>query len=669
MQVHRDPNNLPKFKNPVVTIGSFDGVHRAHLKILDRVLSLDDEIDGESILVTFHPHPRKIIFPKDNTLQLLNTLEEKIFILNSIGIDHLIIVPFSVEFSQQDPREYIEKFLIAKFDPSYIVIGYDHRFGLNRGGNIDLLKQYKERFKIIQIQRQDLEDITISSTKIRNALNKGDIDTANSYLIRPYIIKGKVMHGDKIGKSIGYPTANVGVHDKDKLIPKEGIYACYVVIDDARYQGMLYIGTRPSLKSNGKIEKRIEVNIFEFEDEIYDQDIRLELISYIRDDEKFDNMQLLSAQLFKDEKAARSIFDIQQREDEVVESSNCTVAILNYNGEHYLESYLPSVLYSSAALTNYAVIDNASTDDSIQYLEDWHPEVEIVNLTKNYGFAEGYNKGLKNINTKYTVILNSDVVVQANWLDPILKLMNADKEIGIVQPKILALEKRNEFEYAGAAGGWMDTLGYPFCRGRIFDTVEEDKGQYDTTEEVFWASGAAMVVRTELFKVLGGFDKDYFAHMEEIDFCWRAKRAGHKVVVCTESIVYHLGGGTLDYGNPRKTFLNFRNNLNTMLKNENAGALFWKFPTRLVLDGIAGIKFLLSNNGSSTIAILKSHLAVYAAMAHTFRKRALYNRLIKENRINHKSDSGRYSGSILIAYYLKGRKHFSEIINQSTQLS
>ena len=300
MQVHRDPNNLPIFINPVVTIGSFDGVHRAHLKILDRVLSLADEIDGESILVTFHPHPRKIIFPKDDTLQLLNTLEEKLFILKSIGLDHVVIVPFSVEFSQQNPREYIEKFLIDKFDPRYIVIGYDHRFGLNRGGNIELLKQYNEQFGIIQIQRQELEDITISSTKIRNALNEGRIDTANSYLIRPYIIQGKVIHGDKIGKSIGYPTANINVDDKDKLIPKEGIYACYVVIENERYQGMLYIGNRPSLKSNVKPEKRIEVNIFEFKDEIYDQDIRLEVINYIREDEKFDNMRLLTAQLAKD---------------------------------------------------------------------------------------------------------------------------------------------------------------------------------------------------------------------------------------------------------------------------------------------------------------------------------------------------------------------------------
>lgn len=662
MQVHRDPNNLPTFKNPVVTIGSFDGVHRAHLKILDRVLSLASEIDGESILVTFHPHPRKIIFPKDDTLQLLNTLEEKIFILNSIGVDHVVIVPFSVEFSQQDPREYIEKFLLNRFDPKYIVIGYDHRFGLNRGGNVDLLKQYNEHFEIIQIQRQDLEDITISSTKIRNALNEGNIDTANSYLIRPYIIQGKVLHGDKIGKSIGYPTANVGVSDKDKLIPKQGIYACYVVIEDERYQGMLYIGTRPSLKSNGKPEKRIEVNIFEFNDEIYDQDIRLELVSYIRDDKKFENMSLLSAQLAEDEKVARGIFDIDH--EVLPPSSDCTVAILNYNGEHYLESYLPSVLYSSSALTNYLIIDNASQDESIEYLEEWHPEVEVVSLTKNYGFAEGYNKGLKKIESKYTVILNSDVVVQENWLDPIIDLMNSDKEIGIVQPKILSLENRTEFEYAGAAGGWMDNLGYPFCKGRVFDVIEKDKGQYNATEEIFWASGAAMVVRTKLFKKIGGFDKDYFAHMEEIDFCWRSKRAGYKVMICGDSTVYHLGGGTLDYGNPRKTFLNFRNNLNTLLKNEKKRSLIWKFPLRLLLDGVAGIKFLVAGNGASTLSILKSHFSVYGNLAHTIRKRAIYNRLINENKINLESTSGRYSGSILVDYYIRGRKKFSDIISQ-----
>jgi len=314
---------------------------------------------------------------------------------------------------------------------------------------------------------------------------------------------------------------------------------------------MLYIGNRPSLKSNGKPEKRIEVNIFDFNDEIYNQNIRLELVSFIREDEKFDNMKKLSAKLGEDKKATEAIFDLESVNVAKKETANCTVAILNYNGLHYLESYLPTVLYSSRHHTNYTVIDNGSTDDSIDYLEEWHPEVEITKLTKNYGFADGYNKGLKSINTKYTVILNSDVVVAENWLDPILYMMDADKEIGIVQPKILSLEKKEEFEYAGAAGGWMDTLGYPFCRGRVFDTIEKDNRQYDSSEEIFWASGAAMVVRTKLFKALGGFDKDFFAHMEEIDFCWRAKRAGYKVMAYHESKVYHLGGGTLDYGNPR----------------------------------------------------------------------------------------------------------------------
>jgi len=424
---------------------------------------------------------------------------------------------------------------------------------------------------------------------------------------------------------------------------------------------MLYIGNRPSLKSDGTPEKRIEVNIFEFNDEIYDQEIRLELISYIREDEKFSSLEKLSSKLSEDEKAARSIFNFDIEEDNV-ESSNCTVAILNYNGEHYLESYLPTVLYSSSKLTNYTVIDNASTDGSIEYLEEWHPEVEIISLTKNYGFADGYNRGLKKVNTEYTVILNSDVIVEENWLDPILTMMNEDKEIGIVQPKILALEKKSEFEYAGAAGGWMDTLGYPFCRGRVFDTIEGDNGQYDSTEEIFWASGAAMVVRTKLFQKLGGFDKDYFAHMEEIDFCWRAKRAGHKAMVCHESVVYHLGGGTLDYGNPRKTYLNFRNNLNTLIKNESKSSLLWKFPLRLILDGVAGFKFMLSGNGASTMSIIKAHFAIYGGIAHTLRKRALYSRLIRENKINHETKAGRYAGSILKAYYLQGKKTFAEII-------
>lgn len=661
MQVHRDINNLPKFKNPVLTIGSFDGVHRAHLKIVDRVLTLADEIDGESIMITFHPHPRRVIFPKDDTFHQLTTLNEKIFILESIGIDHLIIVPFSVEFSQQNPREYVEKFLIGKFDPAYVVLGYDHRFGLNRSGDVNLLKQYKEHFDIIQIQRQDLENITISSTKIREALLAGNIDKANSYLIRPYIIQGKVVHGDKIGKSIGYPTANVRVDDKYKLIPKEGIYACYVIIEESRYNGMLYIGTRPSVDSTDK-SKRIEVNILDFKDDIYGLDIRIELVKHIRGDQKFNNLEELKNQLSLDEYEARELFNMLPKDDYI--SSESTVAILNYNGLNYLESYLPSVLYSSQLPTDYLVIDNASSDESLTYIDQWHPEVEIYPLTKNYGFAEGYNRGLKHIKSKYVVLLNSDVIVEENWLDPILEMMNADKEIGVVQPKIRSLEDRNAFEYAGASGGWIDRLGYPFCRGRIFDHIENDTGQYDDSTEIFWASGAAMVVRTELFNALGGFDKDYFAHMEEIDFCWRVKHAGYKVMVCPSSKIYHLGGGTLDYGNPRKTYLNFRNNINTLLKNESFINLLWIFPIRLILDGVAGLKFLVSGNSASTISIIKAHFSVYRSLRKTLMKRTYYKRLIKKKKINRSNRNGRYSGFIILTYYIFNKKTFSSIIRK-----
>lgn len=661
MQVHRDLSQLPKFRNPVITIGSYDGVHSAHLKILGRVIQLADEIDGESILITFHPHPRQIIYPKDDSLKLLNTIDEKIFVMNSVGIDHMVIVPFSVEFSQQDPREYVENFLIKRFDPAYIVIGYDHRFGLNRKGNINLLAQYADRFKVEQIQKLELEEVTISSTKIRNALTSGDMATANSYLIRPYIIMGKVLHGDRIGHTLGYPTANIGVDNKHKLIPKDGVYACYTVIDGERYEGMMYIGPRPSIKS-GQQEKRIEVHLFEFDDDIYGQQVRLELISYIRDDVKFDGLEALSAQLAQDERDTRQVFDLNILPK--TKSANCTVAILNYNGANYLESYLPSVLYSSSELINVRVIDNASNDESVEYLEEWHPEVDLHKLTQNYGFAEGYNKGMAEIDTEYTLLLNSDVSVPKHWLDPLIAMMEADPSIGAVQPIIRSLEEKEKYEYAGAAGGWMDKWGYPFCRGRIFDSIENAEGQYPTAE-VFWASGAAMLIRTSLYIRLGGFDGDYFAHMEEIDLCWRIKKAGYKVLCCAESHVYHLGGGTLQYTTPRKTFLNFRNNMATILKNESVSKLLYLFPLRLILDGVAGIKFLLNAEWKHTLAIVKAHFAIYGSFRHIMAKRKIYQNKIDNCRISSANQEGVFKGSIIWQYFVGGIRKFSQLkLNQ-----
>jgi len=234
MRIFRDIQALPEFNNAVITIGSFDGVHIGHQKIIKRLKHLAKEIDGESVIITFDPHPRKIIYPKDDSLQLLTTLEEKIDLCESFGVDNLVIVPFSIEFSQQLPREYVEKFLIGAFSPKYIVIGYDHRFGLNRKGDINLLQEYQEEhdFEVVQIKKQELEDITISSTKIRNALLKGDIENANHFLNHRYKLSGIVSHGDKIGKTIGYPTANISIEEPSKLIPLNGVYAAYCNISN-----------------------------------------------------------------------------------------------------------------------------------------------------------------------------------------------------------------------------------------------------------------------------------------------------------------------------------------------------------------------------------------------------------------------------------------------------
>jgi len=663
MRIFRDTHTLPNFKNAVITIGSFDGVHRGHQKIIRRINHLSKEINGESILITFDPHPRKIIYPKDNTLELLNTLEEKIALCEKYGVDNLVIVPFSIEFSQQHPREYIEKFLLEKFNPSYVVIGYDHKFGLNREGNIDLLKSYESEgeFKVVQIEKQELEDITISSTKIRNALKSNDILTANSFLNHPYKLTGVVEHGDKIGKTIGYPTANIKIEEAHKLIPRNGVYAVKCNIEGLERNGMMYIGSRPTLE--GSISKRkIEVNIFEFDQDIYKKPIEIEILHSIREDQKFDSLDELKDQLAKDKQTSLQLLDFDANKIET--KDNVCIAILNYNGERYLESYLPSVLYSASTPINIAVIDNASTDDSVQYLEEWHPEVQIIELTDNFGFAEGYNRGMRYVDSEYTVILNSDVQVTKNWLDPILKTMDDNPEIAIVQPKILSLEQKDHFEYAGASGGFIDSLGYPFCRGRIFDSVEEDKGQYDDVIDIDWASGAAMVVRTSVFKNLGGFDGDYFAHMEEIDFCIRARKAGYKIVVEPSSIVYHLGGGTLDYGNPRKVYLNFRNSIFTLFKNEPTGKLLWKLPLRLLLDGVAGVKFLSSGDFASIGAIIKAHWSFFATIGKWTKKRNTYKKLIQKYSTGKTIKTSNYSTSIVVDYYLKRKKTFSQIASK-----
>lgn len=659
MKVYHDIKNLPKFKNAVVTIGSFDGVHMGHRKIIERGKILASEVKGDLVIVTFHPHPRSIIYPKDDTLRLLSTLDEKIQLFESIGIKHLVVVPFTIEFSQIDPREYVEKFLIGSFNPTFILIGYDHKFGLNRQGDIHLLKEYERKgyFQIMEVKKQELDEITISSTKIRNSLLAGDIREAAAYLGTYYSIEGKVVKGDSIGEKIGFPTANIDVSVKNKMIPNVGIYAVYVTINEQKYQGMLYIGERPTIGE--KLKQTIEVNIFDFSGSLYNESIKVSLVDFIRHDEKFDNLELLKNQLYLDKNDARAILEKEKRKD--TGRPLCQIAILNYNGEEYLESYLSSTLDSSEEDVEVVLIDNGSTDESIDYVTEWHPEVKIVPLSKNYGYAEGYNKGIESLNAEYIALLNSDVMVESAWLDPIIAFMSENKDVVAMQPKILSLEQKDKFEYAGASGGYMDLLSYPFCRGRIFDTIEEDNGQYNDIREVFWTSGAAMVVRTDVFKALGGFDSDYFAHQEEIDFCWRAKRAGYKCMVHGGVQIYHLGGGTLDYESPKKTFLNFRNNLATIIKNESKRYALFVIIIRLLLDGIAGLKHLVEGRWRNTFAIVQAHLAVYTGIFQIIEKRVKNRALISKVKIGKMNWKGRVRAFIVVDYFLLGIKKFSQI--------
>lgn len=342
--------------------------------------------------------------------------------------------------------------------------------------------------------------------------------------------------------------------------------------------------------------------------------------------------------------------------------TNVAIVILNYNGVSHLRTYLPSVLANKDQFSTIWVADNGSTDASLRILEEEFPEVKILALGQNYGFAEGYNQALKQIDGDYYVLLNSDVAVDANWLSPLLQRMEEDETVGICQPRILSHRQQDAFEYAGAAGGWLDKYGYPFCRGRIFDTVEKAEGRYTDATEIFWASGCAMMVRAELYKGLGGLDGDYFAHMEEIDFCWRAKRAGYKVMVYPESTVYHLGGGTLNYSNPRKTFLNFRNSLYTLYKNEKGWTMMSKVFMRLCLDAPAAYQFLFKGQWRDFIAIAKAHWSFFRKIPTLNTKKKKEQEQIDAHRIGpDRTTWGRYSKSIVWAYFAKGKKTFKEL--------
>lgn len=322
------------------------------------------------------------------------------------------------------------------------------------------------------------------------------------------------------------------------------------------------------------------------------------------------------------------------------------VVILNWNGKPLLEQFLPSVIkYSNDA--NIYVADNASTDDSVEFVSIYFPKVKLIRNATNGGYAKGYNDALKHIEEPLLCLLNSDIEVTENWLQPIIDLYNSDSKTAIIQPKILDYKNKSFFEYAGAAGGFIDKFGYPYCRGRIFDTIEEDKGQYNDTINIFWASGACFFIKNEIFKTLQGFDETYFAHMEEIDLCWRAYNLKHATKYVGTSTVYHVGGATLSNTNPRKTYLNFRNSLFTLVKNADKH-VFIRTVLRMKLDGIAALRFLFQLKPQYCFAILKAHLSFYKNLGRVLRQRKQLSKRSNYYKTN----------SIVWSYFIKKNKTF-----------
>jgi GT2 family glycosyltransferase len=332
-----------------------------------------------------------------------------------------------------------------------------------------------------------------------------------------------------------------------------------------------------------------------------------------------------------------------------------SIVILNWNGQRFLQQYLPYVLASTYVNREIVVIDNASTDDSVAFLQRAYPAVRIIQHDRNFGFAKGYNEALKQLQADYFVLLNSDVEVVPGWIEPVIDLMERNTNIAACQPKILQECNKQYFEYAGAAGGWLDSLGYPFARGRVFDVCEKDEGQYNDAAPVFWASGAAMFVRAAVYRETGGLDEYFFAHQEEIDFCWRVQLAGYQVYVCPDSVVYHVGGGTLPKGNARKVYLNFRNNLVMMAKNMGGWEAFYKISFRFVLDFISAVKSCLAGEVTYFWAVMKAHGRFFQWL--------LFKR---GESVFPKSKRGALQGyickSVVWGYFVKGKKTFTEIV-------
>ncbi len=336
------------------------------------------------------------------------------------------------------------------------------------------------------------------------------------------------------------------------------------------------------------------------------------------------------------------------------------IVILNWNGVGFLQKFLPTVV-EFAAEAEVIVVDNASTDASVDFLrKNYSEQVNTITLDKNYGFAEGYNRGLQQIEADYYILLNSDVEVTQGWWQPLIELLEQKPEIGAVQPKICAYNQKDHFEYAGACGGFLDKYGYPFCRGRILDSIEKDNGQYDTRMKVFWASGAAIAVRSSIFRDAGGFDATFFAHMEEIDLCWRMQRMGCEIYCEPQSVVYHVGGGTLPNESPFKLYLNFRNNLSMLYKNLEKSELLPILLVRMCLDGVAALRFLLGGNFKAVGSIWKAHLYFYKN----------FSRLKEQRKIVLKMGDkpvSRYEKSVLWQYFVKKQHFFSKIYRKKNK--
>ncbi|MGJ1438235.1 glycosyltransferase family 2 protein [Sphingobacterium multivorum] len=329
------------------------------------------------------------------------------------------------------------------------------------------------------------------------------------------------------------------------------------------------------------------------------------------------------------------------------------VVILNWNGRFFLEKFLPSVYNSSYPNVEFVIGDNASDDDSISFVKQYYPTITILENDKNYGFAGGYNKILQRVDADYYVLLNSDVEVSQNWIEPVIEYLERNPSLAAAQPKIRSFHDKQKFEHAGAAGGYLDYFGFPFCQGRILHEVEDDAGQYDNESEIFWASGAALFIRSDAWKEADGLDEDFFAHMEEIDLCWRLKKMGYGIGYCPKSIVYHVGGGTLNASNPKKTYLNFRNNMVMLQKNLPLGKAIWIIFIRLWFDFAALAKFLIDRKPKDAWAISRAHQYFFLNIFKNAKKRKKYK--VKEN------TKGQYKKSIIIDFYTNNKHKFSQL--------